>query len=113
MNIKSIAKKVWNSKTFEAVVDTTFDVAECVGEALIELFDNITAPPEETDYYKETYDYWTSLTPVDREYYFTHNEVLQNYGERYYYNDKEQCAKSIAKIAEKERRSFDDKYDRY
>lgn len=113
MSIKSVAKKIWNSKTFEAVVDTTFEVVECVGEALIDLFDNITSPPEEVDYYKETYEYWSSLAPVDREYYFTHNEILQNYGDRYYYNDREQCAKSVARIAFMERRTFTDKYDRY
>ena len=65
------------------------------------------------DYYTKTYEYWKSLSPVDREYYFENNSTLQKYGELYYYNDREQCAKSIAKIAEKERRSFDDKYDRY
>ena len=101
------------SKTFETIVDVSFEVAEKVGEALIETFDNMISPPEETDYYKETYDYWNSLIPVDREYYFSHNETLQEYGDKYYYNDKEQCAKSIANIARMERRCFTDKYDRY
>mgnify|MGYP003291112231 CR=1 FL=1 len=113
MSIKSVAKKVWNSKVFETAVDVTFGTLECLGEVLIDMFDNVVSPPEETNYYKETYDYWSSLSPVDREYYFSHNETLQDYGDRYYYNDKEQCAKSIARIAQMERRSFTNKYDRY
>ena len=113
MKITNIAKKIWNSKTFEAVVDTTFEVAEAFNEAIIETFNNIASSPEKIDYFTETYEYWSSLCPVDREYYFSHNEVLQRYGELYYYNDKEQCAKSIATIAEKERRVFVNKYDRY
>ena len=113
MKITDIAKKVWNSEVFETIVDTTFGMAECLGETLIEMFDHVVSPPEEVNYYKETYDYWNSLIPADREYYFEHNETLQKYGEPYYYNDKEQCAKSIAKIAKMERRSFDNKYDRY
>lgn len=113
MKIVDITKKVWNSKTFEAILDTSFEVVECLGETLIELFDNIVTPPEEVNYYEETYNYWISLCPVDREYYFEHNETLQSYGDRYYYHDKEQCAKSIAKIAHMERRCFTNKYDRY
>lgn len=113
MKISDVAKKIWNSKTFESIVDISYEVAEKVGEALIETFDNMISPPEETDYYKETYDYWNSLIPVDREYYFSHNKILQEYGDKYYYNDKEQCAKSIANIARMERRLFTDKYDRY
>lgn len=113
MKISDIAKKVWNSTVFENIVDISYGVAECIGEALIETFNNIASPSEETNHYKETYDYWSSLTPVDREYYFSHNEVLQKYGDRYYYNDKEQCAKAIARIAQIERRSFTNKYDRY
>lgn len=123
MSIKSIAKKVWNSEAFETVVDVTFGVMECLGEALVETFSNnshnstcsscMNYDSSDSDYYIKTYEYWNSLSPVDREYYFEHNETLQKYGELYYYNDKEQCAKSIAKIAKIERRSFDDKYDRY
>ena len=123
MNIKSIAKKVWNSEAFETVADITFGVMECLGEALVETFSNnshnstcsscMNYNSSDSDYYTNTYEYWKSLSPVDREYYFENNSTLQKYGELYYYNDREQCAKSIAKIAEKERRSFDDKYDRY
>ena len=40
MSIKSIAKKVWNSEAFETVVDVTFGVMECLGEALVETFSN-------------------------------------------------------------------------
>ena len=123
MNIKSIAKKVWNSEALETITDITFGVMECLGEALVETFSNnshnntcsscINYDSSDLDYYTKTYEYWKSLSPVDREYYFENNSTLQKYGELYYYNDREQCAKSIAKIAEKERRSFDDKYDRY
>ena len=113
MKITDMAKKVWNSEVFEAIVDTTFEIAECLGETLIEMFDHVVSPPEEVNYYKETYDYWNSLIPADREYYFKHNEVLQQYGDRYYYDDKEQCAKAIARIAQMERRSFTNKYDRF
>ncbi len=113
MKISDMAKKVWNSSVFENIIDISYGIAECIGEVLIETFDNIVSCPEETNYYKETYDYWSSLTPVDREYYFSHNETLQSYGDRYYYDDKEQCAKAIARIAQMERRSFTNKYDRY
>ena len=123
MNIKSIAKKVWNSEALETITDITFGVMECLGEALVETFSNnshnntcsscMNYNSSDSDYYTKTYEYWKSLSPVDREYYFENNSTLQKYGELYYYNDREQCAKSIAKIAEKERRSFDDKYDRY
>ena len=100
MSIKSIAKKVWNSEAFETVVDVTFGVMECLGEALVETFSNnshnstcsscMNYDSSDSDYYIKTYEYWNSLSSVDREYYFEHNETLQKYGELYYYNDKEQ-----------------------
>lgn len=113
MKITDMANKIWNSEIFEAIVDTTFVIAECLSETLIKTFNHAVSPPKEINYYKETYDYWNSLIPVDREYYFKHNEVLQKYGDRYYYDDKEQCARAIAKIAQMECRSFIDKYDKY
>jgi hypothetical protein len=123
MSIKSVAKKVWNSKAFETIVGTTFDAMAFIGECIIDTFNQGSIQthcgscgsylaPDKSDEEK-TYEYWNSLSPVDREYYFEHNETLQKYGELYFYNDKEQCAKSIARIAKMERRSFTNKYDRY
>ena len=50
MKITDIAKKVWNSEVFETIVDTTFGMAECLGETLIEMFDHVVSPPEEVNY---------------------------------------------------------------
>lgn len=123
MNIKSVAKTIWNSKTFETITEVTYDSMVFLGECIIDAFSKNSSEnhcnfcgtylaPEKDDETK-TYEYWSSLNPVDREFYFKHNEILQKYGEQYYYNDREQCAKSIAKIAKMERRSFTNKYDRY
>lgn len=112
MNIKSMAKKAWNSKTFETIVDVSTEIAKCISDSLLEVFNDKTEPIER-DYYQETYEYWKKLLPCEREYYFSHNEVLQKWGDNYYYDDKEQCAKHIAWIASRENRAFTNKYDRY
>lgn len=112
MSIKSIAKKVWNSNVFETIVDVTFGTLGCLTEAVTEVL-TVDCSHNTRDYYQETYDYWKNLEPVDREFYFRHNQVLQQWGDNYYYQDREQCAKHIAWIAEKERRPFTNKYEEY
>ncbi len=112
MSMKSIAKKVWNSEIFETVVDVTYGTVECLTDAIVSVFSHNTSD-KDRDYYQETYEYWKRLEPCDREFYFNHNEVLQQWGDNYFYNDREQCAKHIAWIAEREGRPFTNKYDRY
>lgn len=61
----------------------------------------------------KTFDYWMSLNAREREEYYNSNEYLKSYGDKYFYQDKYQMAKSASEISRKENREFTNKYNRY
>lgn len=76
----------------------------------------VPAPTETTNTTSKedkTFDYWMSLDAFEREEYYNSNEYLKSYGDRYFYQDKYQMAKSVSEIARRENREFTDKYNRY
>jgi hypothetical protein len=121
--MKNIFKTIWNSKAMDTFADVTCGIGECLLEVASELF-NGSSNNDNTNYYcgfssndtsneDETYEYWRNLSACEQREYFERNYKLQEYGDMYFYENTEQCAKSIADIARKENRSFTDKYDRY
>lgn len=124
--IKKSITKIWYSKTFELISEVNYNVLKVIveiggviGGAIIESFSDSNAEIHKStndkykEYKNETYDYWKNLSSIEREGYFKNNQILQRYGDNYFYDNSEQCAKSISEIAYKENRKFVDKYDKY
>lgn len=76
-------------------------------------YDNTQEPTTDTELGQATYEYFYNLTPVEREEYFNTNEYLKQYGDKYFYHDRELMAKSMAEIARRERREFTNRYNRF
>lgn len=128
-NTNSLFNRVWNSKAMDNFADITMGTLEFLGECICDAFSNnnntsYTTNNSSTSYSNnntnttssvedETYNYWMSLSSCEQEDYFNNNYKLQEYGENYRYDNRDQMARSIASIARRENRSFTDKYDRY
>jgi hypothetical protein len=112
--MKNIFKTIWNSKAFETMAEINYEVMTALGECLLDIFDSSSyCTPKEKSVEEQTYDYWMSLSSIEQQEYYAHNEYLQRWGENYRYDARHQIAKSVAEIARKENRSFTNKYDRY
>jgi hypothetical protein len=90
-------------------------IAECISELLFDIFSNNSNTTSSTtlSVEEETYNYWINLSSCEQEYYFNNNYKLQEYGDKYFYTDRKQLAKSVADIARRERRAFNNKYDKF
>lgn len=128
----NMIKKIWNSKTFETISEVNYEILKGVGyvikgtaevmcgvmEVMCDVAEGMCERSVEISQRKssvenETYEYWKGLNCMEQQDYFESNYKLQEYGELYRYDDREQMAKSVAEIARKENRSFTNKYDQY
>lgn len=117
--MKNPFKKIWNSETFENIVDISFEVADAISEILLNTFNN----KEEYDLNSgvswvkkenhSTYDYWITLSYQEQFEYFHNNEYLKIYINDFYENDKEKTAKNVQRIADKLNKEFTNKNNRY
>jgi hypothetical protein len=77
----------------------------------------IFSKEDEIDYAQETYDYLRYMTTDEIEEYVNYNDVLSRYDYKIYgtcnKDNKDLVLKHICDIAEKEGRSFTNKYSRY
>ena len=141
--MKNIFKTIWNSKAFETIAEINYEVMTTLGECIVEAFSGSSSnnscgsytsnnsyscynetsssfksessycTPKEESVEDKTYNYWMSLSSLEQQEYYENNEYLQRWGENYRYDDRHQMAKSVSEIARRERRAFDNKYDRY
>ena len=76
-----------------------------------------TSKEEEIDYAKETYDYLRYMSTEEIEEYVNYNDTLSRYDYKIYgtcnKDNKDLVIKHICDLAEREGRSFTNKYSRY
>lgn len=101
--------------------DTIYNVLAISGEILVGtastllevVFDTFTQETHNSQVYNKTEEYLNTLSYDEILDYFQHNEYLNEYSDNYIYSDRQQFIKSICNIADKENRSFTNRFDKF